>query len=73
MGGLHANLQAVTAPLDFFNDIKTAVNNELIHVPSFLPKARDAIATSLGSAEFMLEQGIIPSADDGKVVGHLVD
>lgn len=62
------NLQAIVAPLDLFDDIETTVDNKLIHMPCFFSEARDAIATSLGSAKFVLEQGIIPRADDSEVI-----
>lgn len=62
------NLQAIVAPLDLFDDIETTVDDKLIHVPCFFSEARDAIATSLGSAKFVLEQGIIPCADDSEVI-----
>jgi len=47
--------QAVVAPLNFFHDIKTAVHDELIHVPCLFSESCNTITASFGRAEFDLE------------------
>jgi len=66
----NGNLQSIVAPLDFFDNVKTAMHNELVHMPRFLSKSCYAIAASFGCAEFDLEQRVVPRSNDGEVVGH---
>jgi len=62
------NLQSVVSPLYFLDNVKTAVNDELIHVSGLMAKAGNAVSTSLGSAKFMFEEGVVSCADDCEVV-----
>jgi hypothetical protein len=61
-------IQSVVSPLHFFDDIETAMDDELVHVSGLMAETGNAVSTSLGSAEFMFEEGIISRADDGEVV-----
>ena len=60
--------QSVVSPLYFFDNVETAVNDELIHVSGLIAKASNAISTSLGSTKFMFEKRIVSCADDGEIV-----
>lgn len=67
---MRQNSQTVVAPLDLLDNIKTAVDDELVHVSGLFAEASDTIATSFGSAKLMFKKRIVPRADDGEVVGH---
>lgn len=60
--------QSVVSPLHFFDNVETAVNDELVHVSGFVTKASNAISTSLGSAKFMFEERVVSCADDSEIV-----
>ena len=64
-------LQFSARPLYFLYHIKSRVNDELVHLPSFVSKARVAISASFRRPKFDLKERIIPCADDGEVVRHL--
>ncbi|KAH0356758.1 hypothetical protein KCU81_g432, partial [Aureobasidium melanogenum] len=60
--------QSVVSPLYFFDDVETAVNDELVHVSGLITEASNAVSSSLGSAKFMFEKRIVSCADDGEIV-----
>lgn len=60
--------QSIISPLYFFDDVETAVNDELVHVPGLITKASNAIPASLGSAKLMFKERIVSRADYGEVV-----
>jgi hypothetical protein len=62
------NIQSVVPPLNFLDDIKTAVDDKLVHVSGFMAKAGNAVTTGLGSAKLMFEERVVPRTDDGEVV-----
>ena len=61
-------VQSVVSPLDFFHNVETAVNDELVHMSGLIAKAGDAVSTSLGSTKFMLEERVVSRADDSEIV-----
>lgn len=65
------DLQAIIAPLDFFDYVQGAVNYELIHVSSLFAKSSDAVSASFGCTKLMLEQWVVSRSDDGEVIRHL--
>ena len=65
--------QLPARPLDFFDNVKTAVEDELVQVARLLGEARLAIATLLARAKLVLEQRIVLGADYGEVVAHRLD
>jgi hypothetical protein len=54
--------------LHFLDNIETAVNDKLVHVPGFMAKAGNAVSTGLGSAKLVFEEWIVSRADDSEVV-----
>lgn len=60
--------QSVVSPLYFFDNVETAVNDELVHVSGLIAEASNAISASLGSAKFMFEKRVVSCADDGEIV-----
>lgn len=58
------------APLNLLDDVKTAVDDELVHVPGLLGEARLAVAAGLGGAELVLEERVVLRPDYDEVVGH---
>lgn len=46
--------------------------DELIHVFGLFAEACEAIAADFGRAEVEFEEGVVPRADYGEVVGHSV-
>lgn len=68
--GIGQDIQSVISPLYFFDNVETAVNDELVHVPGLRAKSGNAVSTSLGSAKFMFEERIVSRADYCKVVRH---
>lgn len=44
------------------------MDDELVHVSSFLSETSNAIASSFGSTKFMLEEWIILCTNDGEIV-----
>lgn len=57
-------------PLHLLGNVQARVKNELVQVSHLFGEARLAVAALLGSAELILEQGIVLGADNGKVVAH---
>jgi hypothetical protein len=62
------NIQSVVPPLNFFNNIETAVDDELVHVSGFMAKAGNAVSTGLGSTKLVFEKRVVPRTDDSEVV-----
>lgn len=60
----------IVEPLQFVDDVETAVHDEGIHTAGFRAEASNAVTTLLRGAEFELEEWIIFGADDAEVVGH---
>lgn len=46
------------------------MDDELVHVAGLVAEARQAVASLLRGAEFILEERVVLGADDGEVVGH---
>ena len=61
-------VQSVVSPLDFFHNVETAVNDELVHMSGLIAKAGDAVSTSLGGTKFMFEKRVVSRADDSEIV-----
>lgn len=59
------------APLDFFDDVEGAVDDELVFVPLGVVEAGDAVAVgAFGRPEFGFEEGVVLGAEDDEVEGH---
>lgn len=57
-------------PLDFFDYVETAVDDELVELSRLFGEARHAVAALFAGAKVILEQRIVLGADDGEVVAH---
>jgi len=57
-------------PLHLFHHVESSVDDELVHVFSFVSKARSAITAEFGGPKFELEERVVASADNGEVIGH---
>lgn len=66
------NIHMCCAPLHFFYNVQTAVQDELVHMPRRLVETRHAVAALLRGAKLMLEQRVVLGADDGEVVRHFL-
>lgn len=62
------NIQSIVSPLYFFDNVETAVDDELVHVSGLMAETGNAVSASLGSAEFMFEEGVVSCTDDCEVV-----
>lgn len=69
-GTAYLYIQLSVIPLHLLDDVQSAVQDELVQVAGLIREARLPIAALLGSAELVLEEGVVLGADDGKVVGH---
>lgn len=59
------------APLDFFDDVERAVDDELVFVSLRVVEAGYPVAGgAFGGPEFGGEEGVVFGADDGEVEGH---
>lgn len=57
-------------PLDFFNNVQTAVDDELVQLSRLFGEARHAVAALFAGAKVILEERVVLGADDGEVVTH---
>ena len=58
-------------PLQLFDNVQTAVQDELVQVPRLLAEASLAVAPLLARAEFVFEERVVLRADYSEVVAHL--
>lgn len=65
-------IQIFRTPLCFFSEVESRMYDELVHMLRFGTKTSNAIATNFEGAEVDLEERIVTSADDGKIVRHCV-
>lgn len=51
----HEHVHLASSPLHFFDNIQTAMHDELVHMARIVPEARDAVAATSRCAKFMFE------------------
>ena len=64
------SIQVFICPLHFFDHVESSVDDELVHVFSFVSKARSAITAEFGGPKFELEERVVARADNGEVIRH---
>jgi hypothetical protein len=64
------NVHLPLSPLDFFDYVEAAVEDELVEVADLVVEARLAVAAGFGGAELVLEEGVVLRPDDDEVVRH---
>ena len=64
------NVHLPLCPLYFLYNIKTAVDNELVHMPCLLWKSGYTISSLFSRPELIFEERIILSANNSKVIRH---
>lgn len=62
--------QVFGPPLHFFHHVQCRVHDELIHMGRLLAELGCAIASWLGRAELVFEDGVVFCPDDGEIVRH---
>lgn len=57
-------------PLHLLDNVQAAVDNKLVKMSSLVAEAWLTVTALLGGAKVILEQGVVLSANDGKIVRH---